>query len=104
MSLAALVGCAFPRARNRYAALFCDRAHSIQKLDLVHLHHKLEHVAARSTSKAVINLPDRMHGERRGLFVVEWTQPREILPGLFQTDVFPYHADNVRLLLYTIRQ
>ena len=32
------------------------------------------------------------------------TQAREILPALLQAHVFAYHANNVRLLLYAIRE
>ena len=102
--LLALLGRAFPRARNRDAAFFRDGAHRLRKRDLVHLHHELEHVAARAAPEAVINLLHRMHGKRRRLFGMERTQPREILPGLFQADVFAHHADNVRLLLHAIRK
>ncbi len=32
------------------------------------------------------------------------TESDEILPGLFQSNVFTHHADDVRLLFYSIRQ
>jgi hypothetical protein len=35
---------------------------------------------------------------------MKWTQPAEILPGLFQAHIFAHHANNVRLLLYAIRK
>jgi hypothetical protein len=31
-------------------------------------------------------------------------QPRKILAGLFQPDVFPHHADDVRLLFDFVRE
>jgi len=45
-----------------------------------------------------------MHGERRRLLGMEWTEAAEILSGLFQADVFAHHADDVRLLLHAIRK
>ena len=74
------------------------------KRALVHFHHEFEDVAAHAASEAVVNLPHRMHGERRSLFLMERAQPGEILPGLLQADVFPDHADDVRLLLHLLRE
>ena len=102
--LLALLGRAFPGAWNGDAAFFRHGANRLRKRDLVHLHHELEHVAARAAPEAVINLLHRMHRERRRFFGMEWTQPREILPGLFQAHIFAHHANNVRLLLDALRE
>jgi hypothetical protein len=45
-----------------------------------------------------------MHGKRRRFFLVEWAQAGKVLPRLFEADVFPDHADDVRLLLHALRK
>ncbi len=102
--LLALLGRALLRPRHGDAAFFRDDAHRFRKRNLVHLHHEFENVAAYAAPKAVINLLYRMHGKRRRLFGMKRAQTAEILPGLFQANVFAHHADDVRLLLHAIRK
>ena len=52
----------------------------------------------------MINLAHGMHVERRSLFLVERAEAREILARLLQADVFADDADDVRLLLYFLRE
>src|SRR5713101_3519386 len=61
-------------------------------------------VSAFAAAKAVINLPRRMHVEGWRFFGMERAQAAEILPGLLQLNIFAHHANNVRLLLYAIRE
>src|SRR6266571_2485974 len=91
-------------SRNRNPAFFRDDADGIRERTFFHLHDELENVPALTTAEAVINLAHRMHVERWRLLRMERTQPAEILPGLLELDVFPHHADNVRLLLHLLRK
>src|ERR1700723_669427 len=100
----ALLGRAFPRFGNRNPAFFRDGAHRFRERRLLELHHKLKNIAALAAAKAVIHLLHRAHAERRSFFLMERTQPAEILPTLLQTHVFANHANNVRLLLNPIRE
>ncbi len=74
------------------------------KRTLVQFHHKFENVAAHTATKAVINLPNRMHIERRRFFLVKRAQAGKTLAAFLQADVLADHADNVRLLLHALRE
>ena len=89
---------------NRNAAFFGHRADRFRERTLVQFHHKFENVAAHTAAEAVINLPNRMHVERRRFFLVKRTQAGKTLAAFLQTDVFPDDADNVRLLLHAFRE
>src|SRR5215475_9527952 len=89
--------------RQRDSTFFRNDSQGVGKLAALHLHHEIENVPAFAATKAVINLPRRMHVEGRSLFRMKRTQPAKILPRLFQLDVLAHHADNVRLLLYALR-
>ena len=102
--LAALFRRTLARPWNRDAAFFGDSSDRLGKRALIHLHHEFENVAAHAAAKAVIDLPHRMHGKGRRLFLMEWARPREILPRLLQAYVFADHADNVRLLFHPLRK
>ena len=91
-------------SRNRNPAFLRHDAQRFRKLAPLHFHHKVEDIAALATPEAVKNLAHRMHVERRRLLRMERTKPAEILPGLLKLEVFPHHADNVRLLLHLLRK
>ena len=65
---------------------------------------KGEHVATLAAAETAENLFLCINVEARRLLLVERTQAREILSRLFQANVFPHHADDVRLLLHAIRK
>src|SRR6266436_6287513 len=94
----------FLRPLQRDSAFLRHDAQRFRKLAPLHFHHKVEDIAALATPEAVKNLAHWMHVERRRLLRMEWTKPAEILPGLLKLEVFPYHADNVRLLLHLLRK
>ena len=100
----ALFGRAIARLGNRDAAFFGDGANRFRKLALLHFHHELENVAAHAAAEAVVNLLHGMDGERGCFLLVEWAEAGEILAAFFQAHVFADHADDVRLLLYAIRE
>ena len=103
--LAALFGRTLARLGNRECRIFRRRCEPPPgNVRLLQFHHKFENVAAHAAAEAMVNLPHGMHGEGRRLFLMERTQAGEILPGLFQADVFADHADDVRLLLYSLRE
>src|SRR5262249_22760731 len=72
----------FLRPRQRNAALLRHDAHGLGKLAAFHFHHEAEDVAAFAASEAVVDLPHRMHVERRALLGMKRAQPAEVLPGL----------------------
>src|SRR5947209_4775984 len=90
--------------RNRNAALFRNDSHRVGEFAFLHLPHEAEDVTADAASETVINLLHRMDRERRRLLRMKRAEPRKILPALFQADVLAHHADNVRLLLHTLRK
>ncbi len=51
------------RLRNRYPTFFRHGSHRFRECTLVHLHHELENVAARTAAEAMVDLPHRMHRE-----------------------------------------
>ncbi len=93
-----------PRLRDWNAALFRDQLHSFGKFALLHSHDEVVDVAALAAPEAIENLFDRRNCEGRRLFLVKRTEPAEVLAGFFQPDVFPHHADDVRLLLHLLRK
>jgi hypothetical protein len=52
----------------------------------------------------MVNLFRRVHSEGRRFFRVERAQARKILAAFFQAHIFADNADDVRLLLYAIRE
>src|SRR5262245_425730 len=101
---AALFGRTLFRAGKRDAAFLGNDPHGFGKWAFLHLHHKLEDVAALAAAETMVNLPGRMHVEGRRLFRVKRAKAAEILPGFFQLDVFAYDADDIRLLLDLLRE
>jgi hypothetical protein len=86
---------------QRNAALLRHNPHRLGKADVFNLAHKAEHVARSLAAEAVVELPHRVHAERRRFFLVERAQPRVVLrPRLAQPDVALDHLDDVGLLLH----
>ncbi len=100
----AFFGRALSGLRDCDAAFLRDDPNRFRERALFHFHDEFEDVAADTAAEAVVNLFGGMHSERRRLFRVERAQAREILAALFQAHVFADNADDVRLLLYAIRE
>ena len=101
---AAFFGRAIARCRNGDAAFFGDNADGFGKRALFHFHDKFEDVAADVAAEAVVDLAQGMNVKRRRFLGVERAESAKILPRLLQLDVFADHANDVRLLLNTIRE
>jgi len=87
------------------AELLRDRAYRFRKGDVLDLLAEAENISRNTAPEAVIELFGRMHRERTGLFLVEGTEPAEILRAcLLQLDVIADDADDVRLLLHRVRE
>jgi hypothetical protein len=100
----ALFGGAFARSRNRDATFFGDSAHGFGERGFFQLHHELEDVAAFAAAETVVDLLGGVNRERGSFFLMERAKTGEILARLFEAHVFADDADDVRLLLYTIRE
>jgi len=82
------------------AQFFSHHSHGFGKGDVLDLLDESENISAGIAAKAVKELVSRVHGKRRGLFLVERAQPRVILrAGFPQLDVLAHNADDVGLLL-----
>src|SRR5260370_10773820 len=90
--------------RNRNAALLRNDSHRFGEFAFLHLPHEAEDVTADAASETVINLLHRMDRKRRRFLRMKRTEPGKILPALLQPDILAHHADNVRLLLHTLRK
>src|ERR1700741_1865425 len=102
--LAAFFRRALARLGNGDAAFFGDRANRFGKSGLVHFHHEFEDVTAGAAAEAVINLFHGVHGEGGSFLLMEGAETGEIGATLFQAHVFADDADDVRLLLYALRE
>ena len=76
-----------------------DETQGVGKFAALHLHHKIENVAAFPAAETVKNLLDRRDGERWCLFLVERAKPAEILASFLEADVFADNPNDVGLLL-----
>ena len=56
---------------------------------------KREHIASGTAAETMKDLPGRADRERRTLFLVEGTQPLQILSGAGQTDMLPNEVDDI---------
>jgi len=74
--------------------------HGISKREILMSHYKIEDIAPGSASETVVELVIRIHLERRGLLLMEWTQPDVAVARAAQMDRPAYHLDNVHCLLY----
>jgi hypothetical protein len=72
----------------------------ISEREILMFHYKTEDIAPGSASEAVVELVIRIHLERRGLLLVEWTQPYVAIARAAQMDRLAYHLDDVHCLLY----
>ena len=95
---------AFLGPGQRNPAFFSDDADGFWKLALFHFHDEAENVSALAAAEAMENLLHGVNSKGRSLLSMKRAQAGEILPALFQADVFAHHADNVRLLLHAIRK
>src|ERR1700730_8935414 len=88
---------------NRDAALFFDETQCVRKFAALHLHYKMENVAAFPAAEAIKNLLDRRNRKRRRFFLVERAKPAEILARFLKADVFAHNPNDVGLLLDPLR-
>src|SRR5262249_33052437 len=83
-----------------HVELLRNEADGFGERDVLDLLNKCEDVAGEPTAKAMEELPRRMDGERRGLFVVKGTEALVVLRARFlELDVITDDADDVGLLL-----
>src|SRR5713226_663431 len=90
--------------RNGDAAFLRDDLHGLGKFALFHVHDEVVHVAALAAPEAIENLLDGRDRERWSLFLMKRAKPAKVFPRFLQADVFPHHANNVRLLFDSLRE
>ncbi len=81
--------------RHRDAGPPAQQLDRLEEAHLLGLLHVLEDVPSRLAAEAVVELPFRVHRERRRLLLVEWAQPDHVVPHLAQPHGLAHQLDQI---------